>query len=235
MNKFFDNKYIDDINVNFQDNYFSPILDYCMKKYAPEYVCDIGCGNGNFSGFLKEKYNCKLIGIDGSKYALDKAKIFNYDQLILSGDFSSEKLQIKKNSVDFVICKDVLEHLINPRNLVKEIFKILKPGGILLSHVPNHFPLWGRLKFLLNNNIDTFNYFPGSNRYNFPHVRFFTYENMIKMYFEENIHILENLSFHFYKFPILDRFLTFRMKRVLCKISTDNFSEGITMLLRKNK
>ena len=124
MNTYFKDKYIDDIDVNYKDNYFSPILVYCMKKYKPKSVCDIGCGNGKFSGFLKEEFDCKLIGIDGSNYALKKAKNFKYDKLILSGDFSNENINLKKESLDFVICKDVLQHLINPNKLVKEIYKI---------------------------------------------------------------------------------------------------------------
>lgn len=159
--------------------------------------------------------------------------MLNYDKLILSGDFSTEQLKIKKNSIDFVICKDVLEHLINPNNLVREISKILKPGGIVLSHVPNHFPLWGRIKFLFQNDIDTFKYFKESDRYDFPHIRFFTCQSKIKMYQMENFDYLENLSFHFYKFPVLDRVLPVNIKKMLCRISTDNFSEGITMIFKK--
>ena len=75
-------------------------------------------------------------------------------------DFSKDKLKIQDNFFDLIICKDVFEHLINPNHLVKEIHRILKPNGLLLSHVPNHFPLWGRLKFLIENNLDTFRIFP---------------------------------------------------------------------------
>ena len=83
--------------------------------------------------------------------------------------------------------------------------------------------------------IDTFNYFPDSDRYDFPHIRFFTYESKIKLYSIQNFEMLENLSFYFFKFPILERFLSIDMKKRFCKFSTNQFSEGITIVLRKNK
>jgi len=192
-----------------------------------------GCGNGIFTGDLKRRIGCNLIGIDSNKYALEQASKFDFDKLIQVDDFTKDKLPVDNENVDFVICKDVLEHLIDPEFLTHEVFRILKPGGYFLVHVPNHFPIWGRLKFLFTNNIDTFSYFPSSNRYDFPHIRFFTLaslENMLKI---SGFVSTSNISYFFTKPPIIHRLMPMFLLKWLTKVSTDNFSEGLTILAKK--
>jgi SAM-dependent methyltransferase len=47
---------------------------------------------------------------------------------------------ISSNSVDFVVSISVLEHVRYPQKVVQEIFRILKPGGMLYVSVPFIFP-----------------------------------------------------------------------------------------------
>ena len=54
MKEHFDNKFIDDIDEKIGDNYFSPIIDYVFDQIKANNVCDIGCGNGVFTGDLKQ-------------------------------------------------------------------------------------------------------------------------------------------------------------------------------------
>jgi SAM-dependent methyltransferase len=236
MKEHFDNKYIDDIDEKIGDNYFSPVLDHVLDqilKIQIKDICDIGCGNGIFTSDIKQKVDCTLIGVDSNKYALEMASRLGFDRLIHINDFTKDQLPIDDASVDFVICKDVLEHLIDPVFLTNEISRILKPGGHFLVHVPNHFPIWGRLKFLLTNNIDTFSYFPESDRYNFPHIRFFTLSSMNNLLNTSGFESIENLSFFFAQPPLLHRLMPIWFRKLITKISTDNFSEGVTILARK--
>lgn len=233
MKEHFDNKFFDDIDEKIGDNYFSPILDLVFNQIKVSNVCDIGCGNGIFTADLKQKFDCNLTGIDSNKYALEQAGKLNFDQLIQVGDFTKDRLPIDDSSIDLVICKDVLEHLMDPLFLTNEISRILKPGGYFLVHVPNHFPIFGRLKFLITNNIDTFSYFPKSNRYDFPHIRFFTLSSMKELLDISGFSVVDNMSFFFFKLPILGRILPIKIKKIISNASTDNFSEGLTLLTQK--
>lgn len=47
---------------------------------------------------------------------------------------------VEDNSVDLVTCVSVLEHVRHPHVVVKEIFRILKPGGIAYINIPFIFP-----------------------------------------------------------------------------------------------
>ena len=102
-----------------------------------------------------------------------------------------------------------------------------------MIHVPNHFPIWGRLKFLISNNIDTFSYFPNSDRYDFPHIRFFTTSSMDNLLNKSDLVLQENLSFYFVQPRFIHRLMPLSLKKFLAKISTNNFSEGITYLASK--
>ena len=233
MKEHFDNKFIDDIDEQVGNNYFSPVLDYVFKQIKVNSVCDVGCGNGVFTGDLKQRHNVSLIGLDSNQYALEKASKLDFDELIQVRDFTRDKLPIESSSVDFVICKDVLEHLIDPLFLTNEISRILKPNGYFLVHVPNHFPIWKRLKFLITNNIDTFSYFPESSRFDFPHIRFFTLSSMRDLLNLSGFEALDNLSFFFTHPPLLHRLMPMWSRKLITKMSTDNFSQGVTILARK--
>jgi len=235
MKEHFDNKFIDDINETVGDNYFSPVLDLVFAHHNIKNVCDVGCGNGVFTGDIKTRFECDhLIGIDSNQYALNQASSLEFDQLIQVDDFNNDPLPIESNSIDLVICKDVLEHLINPLFLTSEISRVLKPGGCFLLLVPNHFTILGRLKFLWKNDIDTFSYFPESDRYDFPHIRFFTLSSIKKLLHLRGFEVISNLSFFFVQLSFLRKITPTWAMKLLTRVSTDSFSEGITILARKN-
>ena len=169
----FSNKDIDAIKIDKESNYFIPIIKKALDYMeTPHRICDVGCGNGLFTSFLINYINCYLCGVDGNEYALSEAKKLGFHELIYVEDFSMNNLPFENESFEFIINKDVLEHLLYPDVLVKEMIRITKKGGYLLIHVPNHFPIYGRLKLLFNNTIDPFNYFPDTHRWDFPHIRF---------------------------------------------------------------
>ena len=228
--------YIDDIaGVNAQKNYFSPIWFDVIEKIGNfEVMLDVGCGNGIFSAEAKKRTNCLLYGVDGSNYALQQAKDVGFETLSLISDFNSDPLPFEPAQFDFCLCKDVLEHLLRPDFILQEIYRVLKPKGNLLVHVPNHFPLEGRLRFLFQNNIDTYNYFPQSSRWNFPHIRFFTYSSLQELLELKGFRIVLDLSFHFSAIPY-GRFLcpSKAIRKWVLRKYPSQFALGFTFLAEK--
>jgi len=92
----------------------------------------------------------------------------------------------------------------------------MKKGGKLLVHVPNHFPILGRIKFLLNNNIDPFGYCLGSNLWELPHIRFYTFQSLHEMLLFSGFGIVKDLSYHFPAIPFSLKF-TFIRKNIISK------------------
>ena len=52
---------------------------------------------------------------------------------------------IHDNTFDYILCTEVLEHTLNPFEAVKEIYRILKPKGILFISIPFNFRIHGPL------------------------------------------------------------------------------------------
>jgi ubiquinone/menaquinone biosynthesis C-methylase UbiE len=154
-------------------------------------------------------------------------------------DFCEDKLPFDDESFDMVFCKDVLEHLLFPDKTVHEMQRVLKKGGYALIHVPNHFTIKGRILFLLNNNIDPYNWFPNSNREEFPHIRFFTYESLLELLIKNNFHFVKNYSYHFPSLPYfpnrLKKVIPFgkRIDKYFSEKKPTSFAKGITILVKK--
>ena len=217
------------------NNYMRPIFDDIIAEFTFKNVCDIGCGNGLFTSYLKEKTNCNLVGIDGSAYGLKQAAERGYDKTFLINDMCTEKLPVESESFDLVVCKDVLEHLLDPLAVMCETERVLKPEGLALITVPNHFSLFHRLKFFITNKIDTQNYFPESEEYSFPHIRFFTNQGLEKLLNEAGLEIIRDYSPVFaFVAPFIQRLPLGKLfSQYLARRAPYQFAIGFAVLCRK--
>ena len=110
---------------------------------------DLGCGEGRhcFGAYMSEEID--VFGFDMSLSDIGKAKE-NFDQFNENtstkscnfGVADAKKLPFKDNTFDFIICSEVLEHIIDYQSALSEINRILKPEGKLAVSVPKFFPEW---------------------------------------------------------------------------------------------
>jgi SAM-dependent methyltransferase len=95
-------------------------------------VLDIGCGYGGFAQWKKN--DTRVIGIDRDPLALRTAR--GYCEATYEIDLDKQNLPFETERFDGVLARDVLEHLVEPWNAVREIFRVLKPGKVAISSVP---------------------------------------------------------------------------------------------------
>ena len=116
-----------------------------IENDAPQLV-DIGCGTGANLPMLREAVGPKgaVFGLDFSPLALQWARTeggIEGGQIHLSqGDALS--LPLRDNCADIVTMLDVLEHLSDDGAALREVQRILKPGGALILSVPAYQHLW---------------------------------------------------------------------------------------------
>lgn len=136
-------------------------------------VLDIGCGDGIYEKLLSRECLDKAIftGVDFSQEQLKKAaKYFNQTYRV---DLDSEKLPIKNNSIDMVICSEMLEHQFFPEKTISEISRVLKPSGTLIITAPNVASLQTRLSLFFSGFSPMVNY-----TVNKEHIRFYSLADM---------------------------------------------------------
>lgn len=96
-------------------------------------VLEVGVGAGNI---LEQIQGAQLHGIDISDYILAKAGERLGDRATLQ-KADAEALPYEGASFDRVYCSEVLEHVIDPKAVVAEMRRVLKPGGVAVVSVPN--------------------------------------------------------------------------------------------------
>src|SRR5258708_3577504 len=106
------------------------LLDYFGKRKIKNLkVLDIGASTGIIDNILAKSFK-EVIGTDIDKDAVKFAQEnFKRKNLRFKVD-DAMKLSFKDNSFDVVICTHVYEHVPNPNKLFKEIYRVLKPGGV---------------------------------------------------------------------------------------------------------
>lgn len=99
-------------------------------------VLDIGCGDGQYTIYFKDKIKCNQIwGIDGVDARLNAAKKKGVDKIVPAE--LEKKWPLKSNSFDVVISNQVIEHILDIDHFIKEIYRILKPGGYCVISTEN--------------------------------------------------------------------------------------------------
>jgi SAM-dependent methyltransferase len=102
-------------------------------------ILDIGSGVGTIDFYLASKGK-KVTGIEISENAVDiarkNAKLFKLDKNIefIVSEFPHK---VRSKKYDLAILSEVIEHLENDKAVLKDIWKVLKPGGILIITTPS--------------------------------------------------------------------------------------------------
>jgi len=104
-----------------------------LKSYdlKPKKVLDVGCASGWFLNEVAEVYpKAKYHGVDVYKRAIEYGNK-SYKQLDLKVS-DAHKLPYFSKTFDLVICTEVLEHVIDPDNVLKEIKRVLTDDGMAI-------------------------------------------------------------------------------------------------------
>ncbi|MCP4911899.1 MAG: methyltransferase domain-containing protein [Oligoflexia bacterium] len=93
-------------------------------------LMDVGCGQGHLLSRVKSHGYSNLTGCDYSDFQGEKDfEFFQHD--------CNEKLPVEDSSFDCLLCSEVIEHIENPWHFIRELIRVLKPGGSLVLSTPN--------------------------------------------------------------------------------------------------
>jgi ubiquinone/menaquinone biosynthesis C-methylase UbiE len=98
-------------------------------------IVDLGCGWGRSFQLLHQRFRPRrLIGIDADP-AMLAASAAEARARNIAVEFrleSASQLSLASESADMVFCHQTFHHLIDQEGAIREVFRVLKPGGVLL-------------------------------------------------------------------------------------------------------
>lgn len=92
-------------------------------------VLDFGCGDGQLALFLLSRKPRSMLGVDIIPGAIERAnaRASGTPARFLLG--SEEGIPLPDRSVDTILAFDMLEHVMQPGNIIADWFRVLRPGG----------------------------------------------------------------------------------------------------------
>jgi 2-polyprenyl-3-methyl-5-hydroxy-6-metoxy-1,4-benzoquinol methylase len=107
-------------------------------------VLETACAHGRMTRYLRETLNCRVTIVELDSEAGAAAAPFAADARHVGpekGDLERgpwhENLKREGRTFDYVVMADILEHLYDPRKVLRQAGELLKPGGSLWISVPN--------------------------------------------------------------------------------------------------
>jgi len=169
---------------------------YCSKD---EPILECGPIFGKFTKFLLDQGFKRLHVLDFSDKLsfVQKNEVTSFQEI----DFNTERFPFEDNFFGSICSWGIVEHLENPFHFMREMYRVLKPGGTLLMSMPNPMHLRSRLNFLFHGVIPRWNH---KNN----HIALFTngmmektyyryFELVEKKYLRPNWHLYKNNSLPF--------------------------------------
>lgn len=102
-------------------------------------VLDVGCGTGGNISFLKQF--TRIMGVDMDPFAAAKAKERGYHDVCIA---DAAKLPFPDASFDIVTGVDIIEHMKDDSAFLREMKRVLKPGGYLFLSTAAFQFLWSK-------------------------------------------------------------------------------------------
>ncbi len=148
--RFFMERYGTDTYRMYTEN--KELLDKMKKKVPDYYACsrpdvqemvslssrrilDVGCAAGRLGADLKKRQQAEVWGVE---YVADAAALAA-DELdsVITGSIEDVLPQLPDGYFDTIICADLLEHLVNPWQVLLDLRTKLADGGELVASIPN--------------------------------------------------------------------------------------------------
>jgi 2-polyprenyl-3-methyl-5-hydroxy-6-metoxy-1,4-benzoquinol methylase len=113
-------------------------------------LADIGCGSGELWQVLRGPFR-SCVGVDAVRYDGLPA-----DVDFRPADLDSARLPLSDASVDAAAAVEVIEHLENPRAFVRDLARIVRPGGWVVVTTPNQLSALSLLTLAVKGRFSAF-------------------------------------------------------------------------------
>jgi SAM-dependent methyltransferase len=153
----------DSINpYSYNVNYFPhKLYHHFFKKYISKEdkgkkILELGCGNSAWLPYFAKEFGLEIYGLDYSEFGCKQSEYIlkqeNLSGKIIQADFFDPPEDFYEK-FDFVLSVGVVEHFTDTDSIVKHFSRFLKPGGVLLTLIPNMTGLIGWWQKVVNKEV----------------------------------------------------------------------------------
>lgn len=146
-------------------------------------LLDVGCGTGSITNILCAERSLSAIGIEPHPERAAQAALHGIE--VVTGIYTDEIVQ-KHGKFDYVLFADVLEHLVDPVEMLRSVKNALVLDGRVIASIPNVAHWTVRLRLLFGN----FDYKP-TGIMDATHLRWFTRKNVRRLFEAAGYDIVE--------------------------------------------
>lgn len=173
----------------------SLLIAWILKAFRPikkGRVLDVGCGGGQFvKALAKTRKDLTIFGVDIGRKAVFSVKK-NYPRVFLTLA-DGQNLPYENNSFSAVFSIEVLEHVCNPKKMIKEMSRVLKKNGRFYLSVSCEKSPWTIQGWLNRLGIDLTTKTIG-------HINKLSYDEVCQILSKNNLKIIDRFYFgHFFR------------------------------------
>lgn len=179
-------------------------------------VLDIGCHDGRLNEFLD---NCDYYGVDADKKLIKN--LITKRIKAKQADLNKDKLPFEKEKFDYILLLDILEHVVDPKNLLNESKKRLKQNGKLIVTLPNDYHILNKVRFVFNKHLTENPFAP------YGHLHYFPIKSGEKFLLQNNFTILKKIVLP----PVKPELVPQSLKNLLARIFQQSFARDILYVL----
>lgn len=151
-------------------------------------ILDIGSGQGSFLKLVKELTGAETWGIEIESEVAERAK--NQIDNILVGKVEDLLNSIPDAYFDCITFNDVLEHLLEPTEVLKMIKPKLKENGLIIASIPNVRFFSNLYELIIQKNWE----YKDFGILDTTHLRFFTKQTMKKMFENSGYKLIKQIG-----------------------------------------
>ena len=174
MNKRFEMGKAYEIKILWDEIRHEELISAVLEMSTPhsgKNILDMGCGTGGMPHYIHDMNY--IIGTDISDVAIKQAKeTFKDNPQKMFKQMDAQNLTFRNEEFDIVFAKEVIEHLPDVQKAIKEIYRVLKPGGLFVLTSPNR----GSLHLQVNKILGYKDF-----KCSYDHIKEYTYEETVKI------------------------------------------------------
>jgi 2-polyprenyl-3-methyl-5-hydroxy-6-metoxy-1,4-benzoquinol methylase len=120
------------------------------RQISGQCIADVGCGRGDLFSYVRPRFS-RYVGVDAVRYD-DFPDEAEFSLL----DLDSGRIPLEGGSADVVAAVEVIEHLENPRDFMRKLVGIAKPGAWVIVTTPNQLSMLSLLTLAVKHQFQAF-------------------------------------------------------------------------------